>query len=303
MSAPLRIAEEVRDALASGRAVVALESTIVSHGLPRPENLEVARSLEATVRAGGAVPATIGVVDRALVVGLSDAELVRLASESGVAKVSRRDLPLVIARGGLGATTVSATVIGAARAGISVFATGGIGGVHRGFEQTLDVSADLPELAREDVCVVCAGAKSILDLPRTMELLETLGVPVLGWRTSELPAFFSRTSGLSLDHRVEEASEVAAILRAKWSLGLRGGALLAVPPPAEHALPSSEIDALIARAVDDARAQGVRGKALTPHLLSALRRETAGRSLATNVALVLENARVATEVARALAGG
>jgi pseudouridine-5'-phosphate glycosidase len=301
MSAPIRLSEEVRDAVAAGRAVVALESTIVSHGLPRPENLEVARSLEATVRAGGAVPATIGVIDGALVVGLSDEEIVRLATESGVAKVSRRDLPIVIARRGLGATTVSVTVIGAARAGISIFATGGIGGVHRGFEQTLDVSADLPELAREDVCVVCAGAKSILDLPRTLELLETLGVPVLGWRTSELPAFFSRTSGLSLDHRVEDASEVAAILRAKWSLGLRGGALLAVPPPVEHALPSSEIDALIERAVDDARSHGVRGKALTPHLLGALRRETAGRSLTTYVALVLENARVATDVAQALA--
>jgi pseudouridine-5'-phosphate glycosidase len=301
MSAPVRVSEEVRVAIAEGRAVVALESTIVSHGLPRPENLEVARSLERAVRAGGAVPATIGVVAGALVVGLSDAELVRLATESGVAKVSRRDLPIVIARRGLGATTVSATVIGAARAGISVFATGGIGGVHRGFEETLDVSADLPELAREDVCVVCAGAKSILDLPRTMELLETLGVPVLGWRTSELPAFFSRTSGLSLDQRVEDAREVAAILTAKWSLGLRGGVLLAVPPPAESALPAQEIDTLIDRAVDDARAAGVRGKALTPHLLSALRRETAGRSLTTNVALVHENARVATEVARALA--
>jgi pseudouridine-5'-phosphate glycosidase len=181
-----------------------------------------------------------------------------------------------------------------------VFATGGIGGVHRGFELTMDVSADLADLAREDVCVVCAGAKSILDLPRTLEVLETLGVPVLGWRTHELPAFFSRASGLALEHRVENATEVAAILRAKWSLGLRGGALVAVPPPAEHALAASEVDGAIDRALDEARERGVHGKALTPHLLAELRGATAGRSLEANVALVLENARVATEVARAL---
>ncbi|MBX7193466.1 MAG: pseudouridine-5'-phosphate glycosidase [Sandaracinaceae bacterium] len=297
----VRVADEVREALATGRAVVALESTIVAHGLPRPENLEVARRLEATVRGAGAVPATVGVIDGALVVGLSDAELTRLAESADVAKVSRRDLPIVIARGGLGATTVAATMIGAARAGIATFATGGIGGVHRGFELTLDVSADLPELARESVCVVCAGAKSILDLPRTMELLETLGVPVLGWRTTELPAFFSRTSGLSLDHRVESASEVAAILRAKWSLGLGGGALVAVPPPAESALDPHELEAAIGTAVRDADARGIRGKALTPHLLAALREATHGRSLEANVALVIQNARVATEIARALA--
>jgi pseudouridine-5'-phosphate glycosidase len=300
MSGPLRVSEEVHEALARRDAVVALESTLVSHGLPRPRNVEVARALEATVRAAGGVPATIGVLDGALVVGLSEAELVRLATEPDVAKVSRKDLPVVIAKRGLGATTVSATILGAARAGISVFATGGIGGVHRGFELTMDVSADLADLAREDVCVVCAGAKSILDLPRTLEVLETLGVPVLGWRTHELPAFFSRASGLALEHRVESATEVAAILRAKWSLGLRGGALVAVPPPAEHALAASEVDGAIDRALDEARERGVHGKALTPHLLAELRGATAGRSLEANVALVLENARVATEVARAL---
>lgn len=297
----LRIAQEVRDAIAQGHAVVALESTLVSHGLPRPANLDVARALEATVRAAGAVPATIAVIDGALTVGLSDAELVRLAGDPGVVKVSRRDLPVVIARRSLGATTVSATMIGAARAGIHVFATGGIGGVHRGFESTLDVSADLPELARENVCVVCAGAKSILDLPRTMELLETLGVPVLGWRTRELPAFFSRESGLALEHSVEDAEEVAAILDAKWSLGLTGGALVTVPPPAQSALPASEIESAIANALEGARTAGIHGKALTPHLLTALRDETRGRSLDANIALVTENVRVASAIARAWA--
>lgn len=296
----LRIAEEVRDALAERRPVVALESTIVSHGLPYPENLETARGLEAVVRAGGAVPATIAVVDGALAVGLSPAELERLATERGVAKVSRRDLPFVIARGGLGATTVSATMIGAARAGIRVFATGGIGGVHRGFELTLDVSADLGELARTSVCVVSAGAKSILDLPRTLELLETLGVPVLGWRTHELPAFFAKESGLSLEHRVESASEVAAVLAAKWGLGLEGGVLVAVPPPDDVALPRAEIEPVIEAAVDEATAAGITGKALTPHLLAAVRQRTAGRSLATNVALVRNDAAVAAEIAVAL---
>ncbi|MBN8612084.1 MAG: pseudouridine-5'-phosphate glycosidase [Deltaproteobacteria bacterium] len=298
----LRIADEVRDAIAARRPVVALESTILSHGLPRPDNLAVGRRLESIVRAGGAVPATVAVIDGALVVGASDDEIVRLASEPDVVKVSRRDLPIVIARRALGATTVSATMIGAARAGIAVFATGGIGGVHRGFETSLDVSADLAELGRENVCVVCAGAKSILDLPRTMEVLETLGVPVLGWQTRELPAFFARESGLSLDHRVEGAAEVATILRAKWSLGLAGGVLVAVPPPIVSALPSLEIDALVTAAVEEAHQRGIRGKELTPYLLTRLREATEGRSLVANVALVSENTRIATQIACALSG-
>jgi len=296
----LRIAEEVRDALAEHRPVVALESTIVAHGLPRPENLETARALERTVRAGGAVPATVAVIDGALTVGLSDAELTRLATEPGVAKVSRRDLPIVIASGALGATSGSATMIGAAPAGGRVFATGGIGGVHRGFEVTCDVSADLGELARTSVCVVCAGAKSILDLPRTVELLETLGVPVLGWRTSELPAFFSESSGLPVDRRVENGAEVAAILTAKWDLGLDGGVLVGVPPPPELALPAAELDAILEAATDDALARGIRGKALTPHLLAMVRERTGGRSLTANVALVTRNASVAAEIAGSL---
>lgn len=298
----LRIADEVRDAIAAGRPVVALESTILSHGLPRPDNLAVGRRLESIVRAGGAVPATVAVIDGSLVVGASDDEIVRLATEPDVVKVSRRDLPFVIARRALGATTVSATMIGATRAGIAVFATGGIGGVHRGFETSMDVSADLAELGREDVCVVCAGAKSILDLPRTMEVLETLGVPVLGWQTRELPAFFARESGLSLDHRVEGAAEVATILRTKWSLGLTGGVLVAVPPPIVSALPSLEIDALVTAAVEEAHQRGIRGKELTPYLLTRLREATEGRSLVANVALVSENTRIATEIACALAG-
>ena len=298
----LRIADEVRDAIAAGRPVVALESTILSHGLPRPDNLAVGRRLESIVRAGGAVPATVAVIDGSLVVGASDDEIVRLATEPDVVKVSRRDLPFVIARRALGATTVSATMIGATRAGIAVFATGGIGGVHRGFETSMDVSADLAELGRENVCVVCAGAKSILDLPRTMEVLETLGVPVLGWQTRELPAFFARESGLSLDHRVEGAAEVATILRTKWSLGLTGGVLVAVPPPIVSALPSLEIDALVTAAVEEAHQRGIRSKELTPYLLTRLREATEGRSLVANVALVSENTRIATEIACALAG-
>ncbi len=297
----LRLAAEVEDALARGAAVVALESTIIAHGLPRPINLEVARSLERVVRAGGAVPATVAVIDGELVVGLSDHELARLASADDVEKVSRRSLPIALASGRLGATTVSATMIAAARAGIRVFATGGIGGVHRGVEETMDVSADLAELARESVCVVSSGAKSILDLPRTRELLETLGVPVLGFGTSELPAFFARSSGLPVDHRVETAREVAAIARAKWSLELPGGLLVAVPPPSDVALPERELDAWIDEALAQARTLGVRGKALTPHLLASLRDRSGGRTLDANVALVHENVRVATEVARALA--
>lgn len=297
----VRVAPEVQDALDRGGAAVALESTIVAHGMPYPENLATGRALEDAVRATGAVPATIAVVDGMLAVGLDASTLERLAKEPGVAKVSRRDLPFVLARGGLGATTVSATMIGAASTGIRVFATGGIGGVHRGFEETLDVSADLAELARTSVAVVCAGAKSILDLPRTLEVLETLGVPVVGFGTSELPAFFARTSGLPLEHRVDTVEELARVLDAKWSLGLEGGAVVAVPPPEAEALAPDAIDEVIEESLRAASAAGIRGKALTPYLLRAIRERTGGASLRTNIALAVQNARVAGELAVALA--
>lgn len=297
----MRIAEEVREALHEGRAVVALESTIVAHGMPYPENLATGQLLEATVRAHGAVPATVAVIDGALVVGTSAAELVRIASEKSVEKVSRRDLPFVIASRALGATTVSATMIGAARAGISVFATGGIGGVHREVNETLDISADLAELGRTNVCVVCAGVKSILDLPRTLEVLETLGVPVVGWGTSELPAFFTRTSGIALERRVDDPKTMARILAAKWSLGLEGGVVLAVPPPESAALLQADIDPVIEAALRKAHAQGIHGKATTPFLLREIREATTGRSLAANIALAAQNAEVAAQVAVAYA--
>lgn len=297
----IRISDEVREALHEGRAVVALESTIVAHGMPYPDNLATGQLLEQTVRDHGAVPATIAVIDGALAVGISAAELERIASEKTVEKVSRRDLPFVIASRALGATTVSATMIGAARAGIAVFATGGIGGVHREVNETLDISADLAELGRTNVCVVCAGAKSILDLPRTLEVLETLGVPVVGWGTNELPAFFTRTSGIALERRVDDAAQMARVLDAKWTLGLEGGVVLAVPPPESPALAQSDIDPVIAAALEKAHALGIRGKATTPFLLREIREATAGQSLATNIALATQNARVAAEVAVAYA--
>jgi len=297
----IRIWDEVREALHEGRAVVALESTIVAHGMPYPDNLRTGQLLEQTVRDHGAVPATIAVIDGALAVGISAAELERIASDKTVEKVSRRDLPFVIASRVLGATTVSATMIGAARAGIAIFATGGIGGVHREVNETLDISADLAELGRTNVCVVCAGAKSILDLPRTLEVLETLGVPVVGWCTNELPAFFTRTSGIALERRVDDAAQMARVLDAKWTLGLEGGVVLAVPPPEGAALAQSDIDPVIAAALQKAHALGIRGKATTPFLLREIREATAGKSLATNIALTVQNACVAAEVAVAYA--
>lgn len=291
----------LRAALDAGRPVVALESTVIAHGLPRPRNLEVGRALEAEVRAAGAHPATVGVVAGRPVVGLDDAGLERLATAEGVTKLSTRDLPLAVARGADGATTVAATAWLAARAGVGVFATGGIGGVHRGSPP--DVSADLTELARTPVLVVCAGAKSILDLPATREALETHGVPVVGWGTDELPGFYAPETGLPTDARVDGAEEAAALWRAHRGLGLPGGMLLCVPPPAEHALPRAEVDAAIGAALERAEREGVRGKEVTPFLLAAVAEATGGRSLEANVALLRRNARVAAEVAVALAEG
>jgi pseudouridine-5'-phosphate glycosidase len=297
----LRLTGEVRDALAHGGAVVALETTIISHGMPYPQNIETARSLEAIVRSNGATPATIGLIDGAVCVGLDDGQLERLASEPGVAKVSRRDFAAVLAAGATGATTVAATMIAAAMAGVHVFATGGIGGVHRGGEQSMDISADLPELAHTPVAVVCAGAKSILDIGRTLEYLETHGVPVLGYRTDAFPSFYARTSGYGVDRRVETPEQIAAILAWKRRLGLGGGTLIANPVPEADALPFDEMERVIGQALELANEGGVRGKDITPFLLATITRLTDGRSLKTNIALVRSNAALAAQVAAALA--
>lgn len=298
----VRLLPEIADAVAEGRPVVALESTIIAHGMPYPQNVETARRVEGLIRAGGAVPATIAVVDGAFQIGLDADLLERLGTADNVAKLSRRDLPMAIATKRLGATTVATTMIGARLAGISIFVTGGIGGVHRGAEQSFDISADLTELSRTNVGVVCAGAKSILDLPKTLETLETLGVPVIGYQTDRFPPFYARTSDLPVDHRAESAAEIAAILAAKWALGLDGGAVIANPAPAETALPADEIESVIAQAIAEARTQGVRGKAETPFLLKRIAELTGGRSLTANIALVENNAHLGAAIAVALAG-
>ncbi|MDW8213813.1 MAG: pseudouridine-5'-phosphate glycosidase [Roseiflexaceae bacterium] len=302
MNISLAIAPEVRAALDARRPVVALESTVISHGLPYPHNLELARAMEQDVRDGGAVPATVGIVAGVPTVGMDAAAIERFArtdSQSRPLKVSRRDLGYVIAAGGDGATTVAATMALAHLAGVQVFATGGIGGVHRGARENWDVSADLTELARTPVLVVCAGAKAILDLPATLEYLETSGVPVLGWRTNEFPAFYSASSGLP----VAQAPDASFIARAWLAHRALGGAgmLLAVPPPAEHALDRALAEAAIECALRRATEEGIHGPAVTPFLLAALARETKGESVRANVALLRQNARVAAQVATAIA--
>ena len=295
----LSIAPAIADALARGSPVVALESTVIAHGLPRPSNLETAQALEEEIRAGGAQAATIAIADGEAMVGADAALLERLASEADVAKVSTRDLAPLLARRALGATTAASTVEIAARAGIRVFATGGIGGVHRGAERTLDESADLAAIARHPVLVVCAGAKLVLDLALTLERLETLGVPVIGWRTDELPAFYTRSSGLRLAHRTEDALGAARIARAQLARG--AGLILAVPIPEEDAIDAEEAGREVDSALARAEAAGISGAALTPYLLAGLGEATAGRTLRANVALLRNNARVAASVAVALA--
>jgi pseudouridine-5'-phosphate glycosidase len=297
----IRTSPEVAAALAAHGPVVALESTVLAHGLPRPRNLEVGRAMEQAVADGGATAATVGVVAGVPHVGMGAAEIERLAMADGVLKLSTRDLAVPVARGTDGATTVAATMWLAARAGVQVFATGGIGGVHRG--EARDVSADLTELGRTPMVVVCAGAKSVLDLPATREALETAGVLVVGWGTDELPAFYSARSGIPVDVRVEDAGEAAALWRAHRGLGLPGALLLCVPPPPGQALDADEVEGAIANALEGARREGIRGKEVTPYLLRAVAAATAGRSLEANVALLLNNARVAASVAVALAEG
>jgi pseudouridine-5'-phosphate glycosidase len=294
----LAVAREVRAALDERRPVVALESTVIAHGLPRPANLTVARSLERIVREMGAVPATIALVDGSAVVGANDALLARLANQDGVAKVSTRDLAPLLASGGLGATTVASTVEIAAQAGIEVFATGGIGGVHRKADESFDVSADLGAIARHPVCVVSSGAKLVLDLPRTLEMLETLGVPVIGYGTDELPAFYVHSSEVPVPHRVDDPRAAARIARAQLDRG--AGIVIAVPVPADRALDRDTVEFEIERAIERAETDGVRGAALTPFLLRALGEVTAGLTLDANVALLENNVRVAALVAREL---
>ncbi len=295
----LAVHPEVAAALAARRPVVALESTVIAHGLPRPMNLETAIQLEQEVRESGATPATIAIADGAAVVGADAALLARLANDRDVAKVSLRDLAPLLARRGIGATTVAATVEVAARAGIGVMATGGIGGVHRGAERTFDESADLDAIARNAVCVVCAGAKLVLDLALTLERLETLGVPVVGYGTDELPAFYVRSSGLPLPYRADDALAAARIAREQLARG--AGMVVAVPIAAAEALDRESAEAEIARAIAAAEAGGVRGAALTPFLLGALGEATGGKTLRSNVSLLRQNARVAAQIALALA--
>jgi pseudouridylate synthase len=300
----LDLSPEVAEALNRGGPVVALESTIISHGMPYPRNVETALRVEAAVRDAGAIPATIAVLGGRLKAGLAADQIEALGrpragagAGAGVAKVSRRDLPRVVAAGGDGATTVAATMIVAAIAGVRIFATGGIGGVHRGAERSWDVSADLEELGRTEVAVVCAGAKSILDLPKTLEYLETKGVPVIGFGTDEFPAFYTSRSGLFLEERADSPAQVARVLAAKWGLGLGGGVVVANPVPAAHSMDAAAIGLAIETALDTAAKAGVKGKDVTPFLLAKVKELTDGESLESNIALVLNNAGLAARIA------
>lgn len=301
MTLPLQLSPEVAAAKAAGAPVVALESTIITHGMPWPQNVETARAVEAAVRAAGAVPATIAVMGGLIHIGLSDSDLDRLGQQRDVMKLSRADLAVCLATGRTGATTVAATMICADLAGIAVFATGGIGGVHRGAEASFDMSADLLELARTPVTVVAAGAKAILDLPKTLEVLETHGVPVIAYGQDDFPAFWSRSSGLQAPLRLDSAAEIAASHRMRRALGLAGGQLIANPIPQAAEIPRAEITPFIEAALAAAQAQGISAKAVTPFLLQRLFEATEGRSLAANIALVLNNAALAAAIAAAVA--
>ena len=297
----VRINKEVKEALEAGKPVVALESTIISHGMPYPKNVETALKVEEVIRSHGAVPATIGIIDGVAVVGMTPEEIEEFGKRGGILKVSRRDLPVVYAKKLWGATTVATTMIIANQAGIEVFVTGGIGGVHRGAQETMDISADLQELAKTNVTVVCAGAKAILDLPLTLEYLETMGVPVLGFKTKELPAFYTSHSGLSVDYQVDSAEEMAKIIKEKRENGLVGGILLTNPIPEEYAMDKETIDNAIETALRKMDEQGVKGKDCTPFLLKTITELTGGDSLESNIKLVLNNAAVGSEVAKAYA--
>lgn len=301
MNTYLSISPEVQEALKAGKPVVALESTIISHGMPYPQNVETALKVEQTIRENGAVPATIAIIGGQLKAGCTPEEIEYLGKKGqAVIKASRRDLPVLIARKADGATTVTTTMIIAAMAGIRVFATGGIGGVHRGAQQTFDISADLEELAQTPVMVVCAGAKSILDLGLTLEYLETKGVPVIGYGTEELPAFYTRHSGFKVDYRIDTPEELAAAFKAKMDCGLKGGMLVTNPIPEEFSMPKEVIDKAIEQALREMDEAGIHGKQCTPFLLAKVKDLTGGESLASNIQLVLNNARLAAKTAKAL---
>lgn len=300
VKAYLSVSTEVKKALAAGKPVVALESTIITHGMPYPQNLEMAQNVEAVIRRHGAVPATVAIMDGQFKVGVTPDDLERLARVGGkAAKASRRDVAALLASGEIAGTTVATTMMASAWAGIAVFATGGIGGVHRGAETTFDISADLEELSRTPVAVVCAGAKSILDIAKTLETLETNGVPVLGYQTEDFPAFWARQSGHKVDHRVDSAKQAAKVIALQFELGL-GGVLVANPIPESHAMDPVAIEGRIAEAIRDAEAQGVSRKELTPYLLKRIFELTEGKSLVANIALVENNAAVAADIAVAM---
>ena len=294
----LNLSDEVSGAVHFDRPIVALESTVIAHGLPHPQNLETARRLEAVVREGGAVPATIAVFGGNITVGLTEEQIEHLGTAKDIRKISRRDLPIAVANKLDCATTVATTALIAHKTGIKVFATGGIGGVHRGYSN--DVSADLPELAQTPMIVVCSGAKIVLDLPATREWLETWGITVLGWQCDEMPAFYSRESGLAIDERVDSAADVARIAEARGDLGMRSALLVTVPVPAEFELPADELEAVLADSMSAATQKGIRGKEITPFLLAEMSARTAGRTLKANIALLENNAKVAAAIASAL---
>ena len=297
----LSVSPEVEEAIASGKPVVALESTIISHGMPYPQNVETALNVEKIIRDAGAIPATIAIIKGKITVGLTPDEIEYLGKKGlKVIKASRRDLPVLLARGEDGATTVATTMIGAALAGVRVFATGGIGGVHRGAETTMDISADLEELAQTPVMVICAGAKSILDLGLTLEYLETKGVPVIGYQTEELPAFYTRTSGFKVDYRLDTAKEIADAFNVKLDLGLAGGMLVTNPIPEEYSMDPEYINRNIADAIDEANRLGIKGKETTPFLLDKIQKLTGGDSLKSNIQLVFNNARLGAAIATEL---
>ena len=293
------ISEEIQNSIKENGPVVALESTIISHGMPFPQNLETALEVESIIRKEGAIPATIAVVEGRIKIGLSNLELEQFAQGTKTVKVSSRDVPLVLSQKQDGGTTVAATMICARMAGISIFVTGGIGGVHRGSEKTMDISGDLMELARTNVAVVCAGIKSILDIPRTLEYLETQGVPVIGYRTDEFPAFYTTTSGYSVQSRINTAEEIARCMKVKWELGLEGGMVIANPVLREDAMDEEVIEEAITKSLKEASEKGIDGKAVTPFLLERISQLTDGESLKTNIALVCNNALVGAKIASA----
>jgi pseudouridine-5'-phosphate glycosidase len=293
----INISQEVKEALKNNKAVVALESTIISHGMPYPENVKMALNVEKIIRAEGAVPATIAILDGVIKIGLSPDEIEILAKAKNVYKVGKRDFAYVVSKKLMGATTVSGTSLAAAMAGIKVFATGGIGGVHRGATETFDISRDLEELSEVDICVICAGAKSILDLGLTLEYLETKGVEVIGYQTKELPAFYSRESGFNVNYQLDTPKEIASLLKAKWELGLHGGVVVANPIPKEFSMDAKIINDAIDQALVEAKSSGIKGNEVTPFLLSKIKHITEGSSLESNIELVYNNAKLAAQIA------